>query len=175
MPLHSFVDESKTPYFRLTAALVAPAQVAALRSVAASWVLSGQRRLHFNNERESRRSQILGELLEFPIEAIIYEAADKVNEKAARDRCLTRLIRDHLERDVRRLIIEKEESRMDADRTILRKETQAVALREPLTYEHLRGFEEPLLALPDALGWCWARGGHWRVRVKAMVRDVLQA
>jgi len=33
--------------------------------------------------------------------------------------------------------------------------------------------QEPLLAIPDAIGWAWARGADWRRRARALVSDVI--
>jgi len=38
--------------------------------------------------------------------------------------------------------------------------------------ECLRAHSEPLLAIPDAIVWCWQRGGHWKARVSAMISEV---
>lgn len=37
--------------------------------------------------------------------------------------------------------------------------------RDAIRYEHLHRREEPLLALPDAVTWCWAQRGQWASRV----------
>jgi hypothetical protein len=29
-----------------------------------------------------------------------------------------------------------------------------------------------LLAIPDAIAWCWAKGGDWRRRIESVVTDV---
>jgi hypothetical protein len=44
--------------------------------------------------------------------------------------------------------------------------------RETLRYAHRRAASELLLAVPDAIAWCWAKGGHWRRRVERIVTDV---
>jgi hypothetical protein len=36
----------------------------------------------------------------------------------------------------------------------------------------MRAYEESLLAIPDAIAWSWAKGGHWRARVSEIVTDV---
>jgi hypothetical protein len=173
VPLHSFVDESKRPSFLFVAALVTSEQVAKVRQEITALVLPGQRRIHFHGERSSRKAQILDRIAEMPVTAVVYESASKINEKAARDNCLRALARDQLRRDVRRLTIEREESRLDPDRLILRAELKAAGDR--LVYQHLRAHEEALLALPDAIAWCWGRGGHWRDIAKGLVTDVYQA
>jgi hypothetical protein len=166
---HSFVDESKTPYFLFAAALIPASQVNAARQIVAGFVLPGQRRVHFKSERDSRRAQLMAQFTELSIQAVIYQARDRVNEKAARDRCLTALVRDHMTRRVQRLVIEREESRLHSDRLIIGAEAK------DLEFEHLRAHEDPLLAVPDGIAWCWGRGGHWRVKAKHLVTDVIEA
>jgi len=34
------------------------------------------------------------------------------------------------------------------------------------------GHEEPLLAMPDAIAWCWQRSGEWRHRIRELVTEV---
>jgi hypothetical protein len=126
-------------------------------------------------ERSSRKAQILDRLVEMQINAVIYESADKVNEKAARDGCLRLLMRDHPGRKVRRLVLEREESRVDSDSHIIRSELVAAGETGQLVYEHMRAHEEPLLSIPDAIAWCWMRGSHRRVIAKGLVTVVQQA
>jgi hypothetical protein len=41
--------------------------------------------------------------------------------------------------------------------------------------EHKRPHADALLAIPDAIAWCWAKGGHWRKLINPAVtvtRDV---
>lgn len=170
MTEHSFADEHKDPYF-MVAAFIRPAQITKTRQEMMAMVLPRQRRIHFNKERNSRRSQVMSRLIELRIEAAIYQAADAHNEKEARRRCLTALIRDHLARDVRRLVIEQDDSLIDFDRRLLNRETTGT---QHLTYEHVSPYQEPLLAIPDAVAWCWARGGHWQVKAKHLVTTVHQ-
>ena len=39
---------------------------------------------------------------------------------------------------------------------------------------HRRAFEECLLALPDAVVWCWAKGKQWRRLVEPLVTEVIR-
>jgi hypothetical protein len=36
----------------------------------------------------------------------------------------------------------------------------------------MRCHEEQLLALPDIVAWCWAKGGDWKRRIRPIVCDV---
>ncbi|HEX6684851.1 MAG TPA: hypothetical protein VF062_18830 [Candidatus Limnocylindrales bacterium] len=72
-------------------------------------------------------------------------------------------------------MLERDDSHAEADRRLLRAELQAAGAADRLTYEHVRAYEEPLLAIPDAVAWCWVKGGHWRVKAKQMVTAFNQA
>jgi hypothetical protein len=41
-----------------------------------------------------------------------------------------------------------------------------------LRYEHQRASAEQLLAIPDAIAWCWVKGGHWRRQIEPAVTSV---
>ncbi len=168
MSLHSFVDESKEPSYLLVAAMIHPANLLSVRKVVASMNLPRQRCIHFNNERNPRRAQIISRLAAQPIEAIVVETKTK-DEKLARRSCLGKLVADQLARDVRRLVIERDDSLVEFDRRFIRAELTKAADPEMLRYDHLRAHEEPLLSVPDAIAWCWAHGGHWRVKAEPLV------
>lgn len=40
-------------------------------------------------------------------------------------------------------------------------------------YLHERAAQEPLLAIPDVIGWAWARSGDWRRRALPLVESVI--
>jgi hypothetical protein len=173
--LHSFVDESKRNSYLVAAALVAPAHLAKARRAIAALVMPGQRRIHFYSERDSRKTQIITTIAELPIEVMLFEVSDSCHESVARGRCLQALIEDHIARRVSRIALERDESQVEADRRILRRELDRTGSVDLVTYEHVRAHEEALLAIPDAVAWCWTKGGHWRIKVKALVAEVRQA
>jgi hypothetical protein len=43
----------------------------------------------------------------------------------------------------------------------------------PIRLADSGGTSEPLLAIPDAVGWAWARGGDWRRRAQPMIGEVI--
>jgi hypothetical protein len=61
---------------------------------------------------------------------------------------------------------------MEADRRWLYQRVRKAGCTETLEYRHLRAYEEPLLAIPDAVAWCWVKGGEWRGRVEPLVEHV---
>lgn len=64
MPVHVFVDESKSRGLLMAAAQCSPDEVTVSRTALRGLLLPGQERLHFNHETESRRKQILGLVIE---------------------------------------------------------------------------------------------------------------
>ena len=59
MPVHAFVDETKSRGLLLAAAHCASDEFAVHRKALRGLVLPGQERLHFNHETPSRRQQII--------------------------------------------------------------------------------------------------------------------
>ena len=67
--------------------------------------------------------------------------------------------------------VEQDDSLLDWDR----RQLYALArdARLPLLrYQHQRASAEQLLAIPDAIAWCWAKGGDWRRRIQPVVTTV---
>jgi hypothetical protein len=70
------------------------------------------------------------------------------------------------------LVLEQDDMLLSGDNQRLIEFTREAGCRETLRYEHRRGASELLLAVPDAIAWCWAEGGHWRRRVERIITDV---
>lgn len=68
------------------------------------------------------------------------------------------------------LILEQDDSLLAWDRR------QLYRLARPLVgdvqYRHSRAADELLLCVPDAIAWCWAKGGDWRRRIVPLVEAV---
>lgn len=74
--------------------------------------------------------------------------------------------------DATRLVLEQDDSLLAWDARRLWEITGQVGCRDTLRYSHARASEELLLAVPDAVAWCWAKGGHWRDRIRPAVTGV---
>lgn len=133
--------------------------------------MRGQRRLHFHKEGNGRRKQILDAVTTLGIKAIIYDGSRHKSDKLARDACLARLIRDMVAINAERLVVEVDDPALKTDRALIYAHLRD-ANCTTLQYAHMRAYEECLLALPDAIAWCWARGGSWRARVSEVVVEV---
>lgn len=67
------------------------------------------------------------------------------------------------------LVLEQDDLLLSWDNQHLIEFTRAAGCRDTLRYQHRRATEERLLAIPDAIAWCWAKGGHWRRRIQPVV------
>ncbi|MGC4936322.1 hypothetical protein [Kribbella sp. DT2] len=158
MPVHVFVDETKSKGLLMAAAVCRPGDVAVHRKALRSLLLPGQERLHFNHETNARRRQILATIAEFRIFADLY-SADR-DTLTARRACLEAIVRDQAG-TAERLVVEREESTFEHDRRTLHAACNRYKCFD-LRWELMVPKLDPLLWVPDAIAWAWARGGHWR-------------
>jgi hypothetical protein len=72
----------------------------------------------------------------------------------------------------RQLVLELDDTLVSWDNQRLIEFTREAGCRDTLRYEHRRVSSELLLAVPDAIAWCWAKGGDWRRRIEPIVSNV---
>lgn len=168
VPAHMFVDESKDRGCIVAAAIVAPGELARARRMIRGFVMPGQRRIHFHKESDGRRKRILDGVEELSVRVAMYDGSAHPR-RHQRSACLLRLIQDAAAQGVTMLAIERDESVLDADRKLLYRAVRDFGCHEDLQYRFPRAYEEPLLAIPDAIAWCWQRGGQWKRRVSRLV------
>lgn len=174
MNAHVFVDESKAQGYLVAAVAVHPAELSAARQIFNGLILPGQRRIHFHKEKNSRRQEILSAIIRLRAQAVIYRADSYRSQKAAREACLAELIASLSKINARRLILERDDSTFRADQQQLYREVRETGIADTLRYDHMRAHEECLLAMPDAIAWCWARGGRWRSEAQRVVTEIRQ-
>lgn len=168
MTFHAFVDESFNRAYTVAAAVIPASDVNHARGVIRSRLRPGQFRIHFKKESDARRSQILDQLETLDLRARLYVATKEVSHP--RDACLEQMVPDLAAVGVTRLVIELDESLVHAEKQMLYELTRK---RAPgLTYEHLRAREALLLVAPDAIAWCWTKGGRWRARVAGFCTEI---
>ncbi len=90
-----------------------------------------------------------------------------------RQRCLRQLPRDLTAARAHRLVLEGRDDRDALDARTLRATLGAQPSLGGVVYEHLDSTQEPLLWIPDALGWCYGAGGDWRRRVACAINAVI--
>ena len=173
MSNHVFVDETKRRGYLLVAGVVVPGDLDTVRRMLRGLVLPGQRRLHMKDENDQRRRSIATAIAVSGVTATIYDAGRRYrDERARRAACLHALIIDAAQRGHAMLVLEQDDTLLSWDNQRLIEFTREAGCRETLRYEHRRAASELLLAVPDAIAWCWAKGGDWRRRIEPVVTDV---
>lgn len=169
-----FVDESMKSGYLLVGAFVVSGDLVPLRRVVRGLIAPGARRLHMVKESPRNRRVILQRLVEAGATATIYAAgADYRSNIERRRACLDRLVADSIAVGPTRLCLETAEGVDDRDRRHLVEITRARRCQDFLTYEHTHASQEPLLSVPDAIAWAWAKGGEWQRRARPLVSEVV--
>lgn len=170
-----YVDETKAKGYVLAAAVMLPADVTAIRKTVRGLIAKGQTRVHMKSEKTPRQHEILSTLVPLALPVTLYEADSGVHRTdiARRHACLARLVHDQAGL-CKHLVLESDATQDARDRQALIELTRAAGCRETMTYEHASASAEPLLAIPDAIAWAWARGGDWRRRVQPVVDRVVR-
>jgi hypothetical protein len=170
-----FCDETKSRGFTLAAAQVPCGAVTKLRSVVNQLLLPKQVRLHFTGETPQRRKLIVNAFVDAgSIGTVIYDCTrfgrdDNRGRGAAVGAMAARVARI----PVARIVLETDDSTVDHDRKLIRAKLKAAGVEDVVGCDHLRSHEEPLLAIPDAVAWCYARGGEWRKLAEPLITDIV--
>lgn len=128
------------------------------------------------DERDSRRHAIadtVARMADLGLETTIYDAGRRHrNERERRACCLRALVLDAAQLPQSTITFDLDESMMSWDRQQMIELTRALGCGDRVRYSHATRSAEVLLAIPDAVAWCWARGGAWRRRIEPIVRSV---
>lgn len=170
-----YVDETKAKGYVLVAGVLLPSETGAVRKAVRALILPGQHRVHMKAEKTPRQHLILSTLVRLDLRAIIYEADSQRHHTdiVRRRACLQQLVREAAG-IVEHVVLESDVTQDGRDRQDLIEFTRAEGCRDTLTYEHRTAAVEPLLAIPDAIAWAWARGGQWRQRIEPLVDRVVR-
>lgn len=165
---HAFVDESKRRDYLLAAAVVVQGDIGAARFAIRELLLPGQRRLHMSDERDNRRRQIASTISRLAdsgsLRTTIYDAGRRHrNERERRRACIDALVKDLASTGVRMVVFERDDTLLSFDRQRLIESSRAHGCQDTLRFRHYRAAGEPLLAIPDAIAWCYAKGGDRRI------------
>lgn len=170
---HIYVDETKERDYILVASALLGAEIDTLRRAMKGFVLRGQTRIHLAKESNSRRGAIVDAICDAGVTATVYDAGRTyTSQLAARAACLQAIVNDVKASDQTLLVLEQDDSILQWDKRFLYGVVHAAGLAEVLRYEHHRAKNELLLTIPDAIAWCWARGGGWRQRISPAVKTV---
>ena len=164
---HAFVDESaRGSDYYVCAAVVLDRDVDAVRKLARSFLLRGQRTVHFVQEGHDRRSRFLAEITRSGlIRACVYSGKGDAN--AVRDAAMRAMAADLTAGDTRRLVIESRQGRDHRDRHALAEVLRL--LGADMNYEHCAAPQDPALWIADAIAWSYSAGGKWRTRLRPIL------
>ncbi|UZN03833.1 hypothetical protein [Cellulomonas sp. S1-8] len=170
-----YVDETKAKGYVLVAGVMLPEDTTRLRKEVRGLIAPGQSRIHMKAEKTPRQKLILSTLARLDLRAVIYEADSRLysTDIARRRACLEQLVLD-IAATCGQLVLESDVTQDPRDRRDLIDFTRAAGCGDTLTYEHMTATVEPLLAIPDAIAWAWARGGDWRRRIDPIVERVVR-
>lgn len=171
---HLFVDETKNRGFQLVVASVLATDVGAARKMLRAELLPRQRALHFKHESDSSRSRILRRISGTTARVTVYRTPAGMPELIARELTLRAMFRDAVEEGAELVVIDRDDSAVPHDRRWLSEEHRSFTLRPDIRFNHSKRHEEPLLAIPDAVGWCLQRGRPWTARVSSLVTRSLE-
>lgn len=164
-----YVDESKARGYYVVATTTAIRDVQAADRVLRDLLKAGQRRIHFRNESDSRRRQILSRMCTLDVRVSVWIVKQR-SDKEARPLSLGALAEKAARAGAAQLIIERDESLERADRRLIADAIRRAGTSE-MQYRHVAPHEHPLLWVSDAVAWCYSNGGDWIRRVDAMVES----
>lgn len=173
MSSHVFCDESKARGFVLVASYVPCREVTRLREAVDALTLRRQVRIHFRREDDPRKEKILAALIDAKCtETVVYDAR-RHSHKDGRDLAIAAMADDAAAARAQRIVVETDHSVVANDKLIIAARL-ALADREELTSsDHMLASEEGLLAVPDAVAWCYAKGGVWGKRAQPLIKRVV--
>jgi hypothetical protein len=74
---------------------------------------------------------------------------------------------------VSRIVLETDDSTVEHDRKLVRAKLRAAGVEDVVGCDHLRSREEQLLAIPDAIAWCFTKGGEWHKLAESLITDIV--
>lgn len=175
MSTQFYVDETKAKGYLVAAASGSGEDLKLARKQIDSLILPQQRSLHMKSERDARRKLIadtIGAFSDLSVRGIIYDAGRAGTERDRRARCLEALVADVARHDAASIVFDLDETLLSWDRQRMIELTRAAGVQEQVAYRHSSRHQEQMLAIPDVIAWCWARGGDLRRRVTPVVAEV---
>lgn len=175
MTHHAFVDESVRPgRYLMTAVLVPSRELAAVTKEVRSLFPRGNRRTHLSSENVGRRRMFLRGYAALGLGARVCVASyTKGDDREARDQCLGAIFSSAPRWKVGVVILDSRGA--DRDRADRRSIAEVIRGQpRPPQYSHRGSRDEPLLCLPDAIGWAVGAGGPWRRLVDPVISEIIE-
>lgn len=165
-----YVDESKARGYYLVATSADVNKLKDSEKGLRSLLKPRQRRIHFKNENDSRRRQILSLMSKLELRVTVF-VCQGVTDKVARVLCLEALVGMAVESEIFTLVIERDESLVQSDKRII----AGILMSQDsvLDYQHVGPHEHPLLWVSDAVAWTFTSGGDWLRRSSPIVDEVI--
>ena len=170
----TFVDECKLGGFTLAASSIPCRDITRLRVTVNGLRQPAQPRLHFTDESQQKRKTIITTLVDAGgINTVIYDARGFDEPSEGHDAAVTRMAADQATVSVSRIVVEADDSVVAVEQVIIRQQLELVGVADIVGVDHLRAREEPLLAIPDAVVWCYTHGGEWLKLAEPLIADVV--
>jgi hypothetical protein len=174
---HAFIDESVRPgRYLLTAVLVPTRDLAAVTRLVRQLFPHGNRRTHLSAENSNRRRRLLKAYAALgPLARVVVAHYPGGPDEPAREACLAAIVQRSEEWRIGMLVLDSRGPVRDrVDRQCIAQAVRNGSLRRELHYAHRGSRDEPLLCLPDAIGWAVGASGAWKQLVQAAVAEVLE-
>lgn len=169
---HVFLDESKESDYILVAASIVASNVGTVRSQVKGLRHKGSKSIHMRKESPKFRQDIISRLVALPVRTHVIESTDRsLNDLERRFRCLEHVLAMCAKSATTRLLIERDESILKAERQFFIEAIRRHELHPDFRYDWLARDAEPLLWVPDVVAWSYAKGGRWRAAVGPLVSD----
>jgi len=165
-----YVDESKARGYFLVATSSDLNMLKSSEKALKSLLKPRQRRIHFKSESDSRRRQILSLMSKLELRVSVF-VCQGLPDKEARVLCLEALVGMAVESEIFSLVIERDESLVQADRRIIA--GIFMSQESSFDYLHVGPHEHPLLWVSDAVAWTFTSGGDWLRRSSPIVDEVI--
>lgn len=162
-----FIDETKAKTFIMAVSAVPAHRVRDVEKSLRVLLLPGQKRIHFRTESDRRRKLILAAFRELDVRVSVWKMSGKP-DKNSRDACLAAITSESILCGVVSIVLEREDSQMSQDRTLISGLLRQAKMSDSITFEHVAPQNHPILWLSDAVAWCQARGPEWRKRTDAL-------
>lgn len=170
------VDESTANRYLISAVTLDRAHSTVVGRELRSVILPGQRGLHMRSGSDRRRGQILSSIQRLVSRTgwvvRLYDAGRFESERERRRLFIEALVHDHEDGLNAHFVFDRNSSLEKWDRQVLIETLRGPSSHQRVSHEHKSRHEELLLGIPDALVWCWARGGDWRRRIRSLVDEV---
>jgi len=170
---HWYADEHKVRGLTLVVVCIPVAHLARCRAEMKSLVRLPKRTggpLHFVRESDATKTAAFNTIATLPITVRTVTVPAGVKAVPARERAV-RWIARNARRDLpHRLVLERDERAVDADRRWLRDELAG----SDVEYLH-EGKGEPLLWIADGIAWAHHRGGKWLRMVEQLIVEDARA